>query len=247
MNEITITYIANAGILICGAEKKILIDGIHSFEPFGFSPVPDKVLNHIIEGQGIYEYMDYILFTHRHKDHFNGKYLSDYCLLNTPRMIVIPKDGDSLENTKGNIICLDTEFWEGRVILEDNGLKLIAYKTLHDGKEYRDVAHYVYQINLLECHILVMGDTDFRCSELETMLAGQRIDILIVNWLFLNNRMGRALINKVNPKELIIYHLPFENEDIKNYIKIAKRDLKRYETEMPETKLLLSCEEFIKV
>jgi hypothetical protein len=118
---------------------------------------------------------------------------------------------------------------------------------MHDGKEYRDVAHYVYQINLLEHHILVMGDSDFRCSELETILASQRIDILIVNWLFLNNRMGRALINIVNPKQLLIYHLPFENDDIYNYIKIAKNDLKRYESEIPKTKLFLNCEEFIKV
>lgn len=248
MNEITITYIANAGILICGAEKKILIDGIHFFKPFGFSPVPAAtVLNHILEGKGIYEDIDYLLFTHCHKDHLSKNKLTDYCLLNAPQMLVLPKDGSSLENTKGNITYLDMELWTEKVILEENGLKMTAFKTMHDGKEYHDVAHYVYQINLLEHNILVMGDSDFRCSELETILASQRIDILIVNWMFLNNRMGRALINIVNPKQLLIYHLPFENDDIYNYIKIAKSDLKRYESEIPKTKLFLNCEEFIKV
>lgn len=247
MNEIKITYIANAGIMITGAEKKILIDGIHSFEPFGFSPVPATVLNHIIEGQGIYEDIDYLLFTHCHKDHFNKDKLTDYCLLNTPQMLVLPKDGSSLENITGHITFLDMELWAEKVILEENDLKLIAYKTIHDGKDYRNVDHYVYQINLLEHHILVMGDTDFRCPELETMLANQSIDILIVNWLFLNNRIGRAFINKVNPQQLLIYHLPFENEDRYNYIKIAKSDLKKHQSEIPKTTLLLSCEEFIMV
>ncbi|WP_373481491.1 MBL fold metallo-hydrolase [Acetobacterium sp.] len=247
MNEIKITYIANAGILITGAGKKILIDGIHSFEPFGFSPVPATVLNHIIAGQGIYEDIDYLLFTHCHKDHLNMHKLTDYCLLNTPQMLVLPKDGSSLENITGNITFLDMELWAEKVIHEEHDLKLIAYKTIHDGKEYRDVDHYVYQINLLERHILVMGDTDFRRLELEPLLASQSIDILIVNWLFLNNRIGRAFINKVNPQQLLIYHLPFENEDSYNYIKIAQSDLKRYESEMPKTKLLLSCEEFIRV
>lgn len=73
MNELKITYIANAGLLISFSERTILIDGIHLFKPFGFSPVPEKVLNNIIKGEGLYKDMDYILFTHYHNDHFNEK------------------------------------------------------------------------------------------------------------------------------------------------------------------------------
>lgn len=245
MNDLKITYIANAGLLISFSEKTILIDGIHFFKPFGFSPVPEKVLNNIINGESLYKDMDYILFTHYHNDHFNENKLADYCLTNSPRLIVAPKSDDNLKNIKANKLYLDSFLWQETIILEDNGIKLSAYKTLHDGKQYQNIEHYIYQINISNINILVMSDTDFRCPELEKMLSNKKIDILIVNFLFLNNSYGRKLIKQINPSELLIYHLPFENEDVNSYIKIAIRDMERYKSEIPKTKLLLKCEETV--
>lgn len=245
MKEVEIIYIANAGLLIKGLEKKILIDGIHSFKPYGFSPVPDRVLDEIINGQGVYKDIDYILFTHFHKDHFNEKKLMAYCMINSPRLIVAPKNSEKLESLKTNKYYLDSKLWEETVIEEDGEIKLMAYKTIHDGKEYINAEHYIYLINISNINILVMADTDFRYPELETMLSNKKINILIVNFLFLNNRKGRELIKKINPEELFIYHLPFENDDIFDYLKTAKRDLQNYESEMPKTKLFLKCEESV--
>ena len=50
-NDILITYLSNAGFMLTDGNTKILIDGIHTEQALNFSPIPEKIMNKIINGE----------------------------------------------------------------------------------------------------------------------------------------------------------------------------------------------------
>lgn len=69
-NSVTVTYLANAGFLITGDGKKILIDALpeKSILEAGLSP---DVVQAILTAQPPFNDIDLILVTHSHWDHFS--------------------------------------------------------------------------------------------------------------------------------------------------------------------------------
>ena len=77
-DEIQVTLVANAGILLSFRGRKLLIDGLFRAEDTPFSCIPAKTLEKLLNGYPPYDDIDYLLFTHYHTDHFSPEITRSY-------------------------------------------------------------------------------------------------------------------------------------------------------------------------
>lgn len=69
--DVTLTYLANEGVLLRGGETVVVIDGLHRFYGEAYDVLPEEERERLEAAQGEYAGVDVLLATHRHGDHFH--------------------------------------------------------------------------------------------------------------------------------------------------------------------------------
>lgn len=250
-DNVLITLIANAGVLVEYKGTKILIDGIHYDNRHYFSKVSDEVLKSMTEGNGKLRNIDYLLFTHNHVDHFSPKYTMKYLERNTISRIYMPKTGDGKFNELQNFILdkdIPYRFLEiplGKKIsyMLNENMGITIFNTVHMGDQFKDVENYCYVITAGEQNILFTADADYNLGYYRQVLGNLKIDVVFINPLYLNSADGRKVVTEVlKPKKTVIYHIPFEEDDKVNFRKMVKKDTEKHKRNMPE--IIILSDEF---
>ncbi|MHC1720165.1 MAG: MBL fold metallo-hydrolase [Clostridiaceae bacterium] len=246
--SVKITFIANAGVLAEYGGIRFLIDGLQGEEESSFSKVADKTLKYMLAGEGKFKNIDYILFSHEHPDHFAPYYLMQYLKNNNVKRVFLP------ENDSNTIIGLPQYMKESGIGCELIKLQkgewlqyklrehilVTVFGTLHMGPHYADIMNYCYLLNLGTKNILFTADADYLEENFTDALSGVDVDAVFVNPLFFNSKAGRNLIkNIIKPREVIIYHIPFAEDNTYSLRKIVLRDMEKFKSDAYETKALL--------
>lgn len=243
IKDITINYIANAGVLICKGNTKLLLDGIHSQKVPIFSTVSQEVLSKMISGEGIFKDISYLLFTHGHQDHFSPDCLVKYISHNKIKAIFLPeeaycslsKSGKDIVHHNGNLITMKAPYGKKEEVTFNN-VKIKYFKITHDGANYQDVANYGFIIDFAGTILLHLGDGGFEREILEESLLGEKIDYAFLNFPYVNLTQGRKIINEIiKPKKVFVIHLPNEADDLYKYREVTLKVLEKYKKVLPET------------
>lgn len=242
-----ITYIANSGVMIEHDDVKFIIDGLHSKKAIDFSRVKEDTLEKIIRGYKPFDDLDYLLFTHRHIDHMCDKSTVEFLKNNEDTEVLYPKDEGCVIETVDDFVK-EGEYLGGALDIElgikmkypiKNG-EITYFKSKHMGDESFKCNNICYIIELDGVRFLHMGDGSFDYDYLQKMLHDERINVAFVNFPFIQLPNGKRIIREIiKPDHLIVFHLPFEEDDNSNYI---KNTLKRYEKDrdiLPETEIFI--------
>jgi L-ascorbate metabolism protein UlaG (beta-lactamase superfamily) len=89
--RVTITYIANEGVLLSSGDKQVLIDGLHREYKPAYSFPPKTLLNALETAQAPYNEIDLVLVSHLHLDHFHPESIGLH-LKNNPRALLVSSD-----------------------------------------------------------------------------------------------------------------------------------------------------------
>lgn len=238
--EVSITLIANTGVLVEYAGIRILLDGIHCDSEYHFSKVPKEILNDMIEGIGGFKDIDYIMFSHEHPDHFAPDYTIEYLKNNNVKCIFMPMEGSEklanlqtyIKNYSVNCRLLKLPIGKSCCYELGQDIAVTVFNAVHMGKQYSFMDNYCFLLTLGEKNILFTADSDYVDSYFENPLSGKKIDIVFVNPLFFNNMEGRKVIeNFIKPKMVGIYHIPFLQDDKLMFRKIVKRDMNKFKND----------------
>ncbi|WP_461206795.1 MBL fold metallo-hydrolase [Clostridium sp. DL1XJH146] len=253
INTCIITYIANAGIMIEYNNTKILVDGIHSKKALSFSSVPKSLLDKIVKGIEPFNNIDYLLFTHQHIDHMDAKKVLEYTHNNKSTFLISPKyleremqnnSSKTLEEVQ-NKILLHSKIGEIKHISFEN-ISIKYFRSLHDGVDYQNINNYCYIINLGTKTFLHIGDTSIDEEFLRKFLAEEKIDIAFLNFPFICLSKGRKIISEIiRPEELLVFHLPFEEDDKFGYRKSTIKSLEKFKDILPKTTIFLESQKQI--
>jgi len=108
------------------------------------------------------------------------------------------------------------------------------------GEESFQCANICYIVELDGIRFLHLGDAEINYDYLKKMLLGEDINIAFINFPYVQIPKGKRIIREViKPEYMIVFHLPFEEDDKNNYI---KNTLKRYEREIenfPATEIFI--------
>jgi len=246
--SIQITLLANEGIILAFAGIKFLIDGLHENQDGVFSGLSKTVLADLLAGEKpLFRNIDYLLFTHCHYDHFSAPLTESFLQRHPVKALLMPdRQTEAMASLRDiarqrteQLWLLDLKIGEKQEIQLQSDISLTVFRSFHAGKQYLDIENFCYLLNLGGRKLLIVADAAEDADYFSNMLAGEDIEIALVNPLFVNRFVGRKVINEaIKPEKLIIYHIPFDDRGTHGFRRIVPHDVHKYQANLPPITIL---------
>lgn len=245
VHALRITLVANAGLLLEYNGTTLLLDGIFHKKGHPFSAPPQSVWQQMKEGLPPFQKVDFLLFTHVHPDHFSPEMTLEYLQCRTVKGLFLPADeavtASGLTDflTHRRISCaLLSQQTNQTVFKITPDITVRAFRTLHLDRKYESVPHFCYLLTFGEIKILITGDIDYVTEDLN-QLGDTRLDAAFVNPLFFGVLChGRFLHCMPNTERIVVYHVPFPEDDRMGMRTMLERNLVRWPQERAQASAL---------
>ncbi len=216
--------------MIEGGGKKILLDAVYGRAPKGFSPIPQEKLEKLLAGSAPFDGVTHVLVSHYHWDHYATDAMKQFLESNHPVLWMIDTYGMPQKLPESADVRLLPPEKERVFSLElGGGDRVDAFVIAHSGREFREVSVACFSLHLGGKSILVLSDADFDPAYISRMAGEQEFDAVFANPLFLDIPGGREILfRKLDSKKIVIYHLPYPEDDIFSVVKMAKKDVELY-------------------
>ena len=218
MEKMTVTLSANAGVAISVAGKRIWVDALHSKKVPSFSTVSPELLAKLLNAPE-FEAPDAICYTHCHPDHFSREQTLQALERWPKSKLFLPqRQFPAQQLVEGE--C--PEFPLGDVTLR-------FLRLPHEGAQYADTIHYGLLILSPQGNVLISGDCAVAAPELLEAVSGIQVDVAILDFPWLTLNRGRVALESLNAKQILLYHLPFPEDDENGFLASAARAAERWE------------------
>ncbi|MDR3225387.1 MAG: MBL fold metallo-hydrolase [Clostridiales Family XIII bacterium] len=237
--EIKIISIANAGVLISDGAHAVLIDALFTERTHGYSAPGAAVLSDMLNQRPPFDSLSAILFTHLHPDHADVDLFGRIADKSIP--LIFPQTAGAVMDriTARPGIQNPMTLLDGAQTLRLPGVKIEAIPTAHYGGAAHITQHYSYLLTFGDTAIFVSGDAEPADEKLLAILPHRKIDTAVVIYPMLATAAGRTLITKeMKPAHLVLYHVPFTEDDTGNAHSLIERLIKRYEADLPQVTVL---------
>ncbi|MGH7461441.1 MAG: MBL fold metallo-hydrolase, partial [Longimicrobiales bacterium] len=185
-NGVTITFLANEGVLLTSGNRKVLIDAL--FQEYGreYALPADSTRRALDAASAPFDAVDLVLATHRHGDHFHPAQVAAHMRAN-PRATLLTSQ-QVIDSLSGRVPANDqvrarflsrTTAAGARRIEVVNGIKVELLGLPHGG--HPGVEHLGYIVELGGRRVLHVGDTDFAEDTFAPLrLDTARIDVALL-------------------------------------------------------------------
>jgi L-ascorbate metabolism protein UlaG (beta-lactamase superfamily) len=215
--RVTITYIANEGVLLSSGDKQVLIDGLHREYKPDYSFPPKTLLNALETAQPPYNEIDLVLVSHLHLDHFHPESIGLH-LKNNPRALLVSSDqiADGVKKDYAGSAAVEkqvrrvTPEWKTKTPFTASGINLQVLGLKHGGAHFSWIQNLGYLIEINGKKFLHIGDADMTAENFSSFrLNEERIDVAFIPYWYLLSESGRSLVREqFNPKQVIAVHVP---------------------------------------
>lgn len=213
---IEITYINNEGFIIASKKKKIIIDGLLSFD------VSEDNKIRMVKAKPPFNNIDLILATHDHADHFNANIVGGHLLNNKKGIFIsteqaleeLQTEFDKFKKISDRVISIFPQEDE-KISKTIKGIKLEIYNLRHGLN--RPIQNLGFQIHIDGKQILHIGDAqeitidDLRINGIDE----EQIDIAFMPYWYLIYKDDRSVFqNIINDSDVIAMHLGWVDEGL---------------------------------
>jgi L-ascorbate metabolism protein UlaG (beta-lactamase superfamily) len=219
---VTITFLANEGVMLSSGGQKVLIDALFLKYGPGYAVPADSTLASLQRARIPFDSVDVILVTHRHGGHFHPVPMAAHLRAN-PRATLLTSQ-QVIDSLRGS---LSAEELRSRRILSRTtapGMRRresiagIAVELLglpHAGTRHRIVEHLGYVVEIGGRRVLHVGDTDVTEANFAPFrLDTARIDVaLIPNWVVTTEEGRRVIERWIRPRQVIAFHVGANDGD----------------------------------
>lgn len=218
---VKITSIANCGFLVESNNKQILIDALFDKGYNQYLVAHDSISSNIINGVAPFDKSNLLLITHTDGDHFNDSLVIAYLskdsknLLFGPssviRSVLINPNGQRLKSQTVEIDSLHGYQLDTTVY----GIRIKSYFMQHGQRVNFENVGYVIDIG----GVIVFHSGDYTVAETEKFetlqLYDEKIDLALLNFygFWVNEKEREFTKRTVNPKNIVLMHLPIEKVD----------------------------------
>jgi len=218
---VSVTLSANAGISLCINEKKIWIDALHNDAVPGFSVVSPE-LRGKMDTHAAFQNPDIICCTHCHRDHYSKELVAQAHAQWPNAKLILPQQEFSDQ------ILVAGETMDVQVC----GVKFRFFTLPHEDVRYEEVPHYGAVISVDGYSVLVTGDCEMASPVLAQRAEKTSLDLALIDFPWITLPKGRKFIQEhIDAKHLLVYHLPFAQDDQWGYRAAAERCIKLLEAD----------------
>lgn len=212
MGNIRVTLSANAGVCVDICGKRVWVDALHDRKVAGFSAVTPQLLSALWDAPA-FQQPDAICYTHCHPDHYSRKLTAQARTRWPEAALLLPED----PVTGAYYDCP----------LGDVTLRFL--RLPHEGAQYADTVHYGLLLLSPAGNVLVSGDCAVAAPELLRAVSGVELDAALLDFPWLTLNRGRAALEDLNAKNILLYHLPLPEDDQNGYLDSAAKAVNRWQ------------------
>jgi len=217
---LSLTYIANMGVLVGSGGTKVLIDALFDKPNPEYRAPEPGVLDMIIKGEAPYDGINLALVTHNHPDHFSPAVAIRFLESQPKAILLAPSDAAAeMRNAASDwtkleprIISLDLKVGEVKKT-RVAGLPLTAVRTLHSG-DRESPMNIMFLFDLNGRRIFHEGDSTGKPDVFKGFgLESAPVDLAIGHyWFPLEPNMSKYLQEVFQPDHIALGHLPIRLE-----------------------------------
>lgn len=220
--SVSVIYTGNMGVLISNNKTSVWIDGLHQYYGPEYLDTPDSLIQKAFARKDIFNQLQWLLFTHYHRDHFSTQLVKSFLqLADAIKVTGAPQVVDSFPLS--NVI----NAWNrNNEILQDSAssLAIKAFDIPHTWPQrHAKVQNIAYLVEINGIRILHVGDADTDPDAFTRSKIGP-VDVMIVPAWFPANEKGRSILQQSGAKKIIVTHIA-PGENLKNDFAIGNAEV----------------------
>ena len=215
---LTMTFLANEGVLLSSGGKKVLIDALFLKYKTGFATPADSTQAALAAARAPFDNVDLILATHYHGDHFHPQPVAAHLAANpgatlaTSLQVIDSLRGRMRKGGPADARILDRTAASGvrrREIINGIPVEFLGIPHGSGPSNHLAIQHLAYIVDLGGKRVLHIGDAilsdeNVRAFRLDTA----RIDVALVPTWVVTGRASRQAIERwVKPRQVVAFHV----------------------------------------
>jgi L-ascorbate metabolism protein UlaG (beta-lactamase superfamily) len=214
---VTITFLANEGVMLSSGTRKVLIDALFERYEDGYAVPADSTRDALARARAPFDAVTLVLVTHRHGDHFHPAPVAAHLRANpratllTSRQVIdsLRRHAPARDLPAARLVARTTPPGaRRREVVGGVAVELLGLP--HTGRwRHRGVEHLGYVVELGGRRVLHVGDTDigedaFAPFRLDT----SRVDVALLPSWMVTSREGREVIARwIRPRHVVAFHV----------------------------------------
>ncbi len=211
---VTLTFLANEGVMLSADGKKVLIDALFLKYERGYAVPADSTLAALQRARPPFDSVDVVLVTHRHGDHFHPAPVTAHLRANQRATLVSSRQVMDSLGGFAPARALPAERLMSRTMRPGTrrreviaGITVELLGLPHGG--HPRVEHIGYIVELGGRRVLHVGDADLSEETLAPFrLDTARIDVaLLPYWAVVGRKQRQAIERWVRPRQVVAFHV----------------------------------------
>lgn len=226
--DVTVTALANSGVLLEGGEARVMIDGL-VVEPYAvYGGLPAEVAPRLLSARGEFAGVDLVLVSHRHHEHNQPEYACRFMqaassaeLYSSEQVIGLMREFcRPFVTTSARVHTIEPTY-ESPVTIEGGGAKVTVFPISHGSHKFARIRHFGHRVEINGRSVLHVGDAVMDPAEFERAgLAGGRVDVALIPVRYFQPGPGHELIRRYldAPMKIATHIPPGEMDEIRPYL-----------------------------
>lgn len=226
--DITITRLANAGVILSDGEARVMIDGM-VLEPYAvYGGLPTDAIADYNHADGDFADIDLALVSHRHHEHNQPEFACTFLqasrkteLHSSEQVIGLVREFcREFVTTSPRVQRIDPQYSQPHLI-ERDGVRVTVFPLSHGTRKYARIHNYGHLVEIGGLTVLHVGDAAMDPADFERAgLAGIKVDVALIPIMFFQPGPGADLIERYMDATLkIAVHIaPSEMNEVKAYM-----------------------------
>ena len=226
--DITITQLANEGVIVSDGETRIIIDGM-VVEPYSvYGGLPPDAASLFDQASGAFAGIDLVLASHRHHDHNQPRFACQFMeqseesqLVSSSQVLGLMREKcRQFITTSPRVKEIDPQYGQPYVF-QQGGAEVTVFPLSHGTRKYAKIQNYGHLIRLGGVTVLHIGDAamdpaDFQRAGLEQT----HIDVAMIPFWFFQPGPGTEVISQFMdaPLKMAVHIPPGEMEEVQAYM-----------------------------
>ena len=226
--DVTITKLANAGVIISSGEKRVMIDGM-VVEPYSvYGSLPPEAVPSFNQALAEFASVDLALVSHRHHEHNQPEFACDFMrashgteLYSSAQVLGLMREKcrDFMTGSP-RVHEIDPQYGAPAVI-EMPGIRVTVFPLSHGTRKDARIQNFAHLVEMGGVSVLHIGDAAKNPEDFERAgLAQRKVDVALIPFLYFQPGPGTELITKYLDATLkIAVHIPpGELAEVKAYM-----------------------------
>lgn len=212
----TVTYLANEGVMLDDGERVVLIDALFREGVAGYAVHSPALRDSLERARPPFDRVTAVLVTHRHDDHFDPASVMRFLAHNPRATVLAGADvvapltafSDPVELIERRVRTASPD-WMGTVRRVVGGIPVTALGLRHGYRHNYGLDHRGYVVEIAGLRVLHLGDLEVIPENIDPFqFPGMDIDVALVPYWMLLDGEGRERVRSgIAARHVLAFHI----------------------------------------